>query len=253
MKRTIKKKFIRACFIVFVIFFIQGLKADVWIMRSYLEVLGQYNFLLNTTDLLSINSEFEKNVFNSGYSFGFNGILIFVINERIYGFYLKKDHINIQNKSELLLSKDDGYNIIADESWGLHYIGCGFRKYFIDDFVFNSFLPYLALDGGLYFTSNTTAKLTVKNSYNVIVASGNYEGKGTFLGFNVESGIDYWLSNEIAIFVKTGYRFCNGIIDAIRNEGDLKPAGISDIVKSNIDYSGIFINIGISFLFQRYD
>ena len=153
----------------------------------------------------------------------------------------------------MLFSEDKKYNIIADESWGVHYIGCGLRKYFIDNFILNSILPYLAIDVGLYFASNTTAKLTVKDFSNTIIASGTVEGNGAFLGFNIEGGLDYWLSNEFAISVKTGYRFCNGIIDAVRKEGDLKPAGISDIEKSKIDYSGIFINIGISFLFQRYD
>ncbi len=240
-------------FIIFLFCFVSGLKADAWVLRSYLDILSQFNFLFNTSDLLSIDSEFEKNVFNSGYSIGFNGILIFGIDENLYGFYVKKDHVDTKNKSELLFSDSPGYNIIADENWGMHYLGCGLRKYFIDGFMINSLLPYLAVDAGFYFTSNTTAKLTVKNSTGAVIANATYEGKGTFLGFNLEGGIDCWLSNEFSLTIKTGYRFCNGTIDAIKKEGDLKPAGISDLVKSNIDYSGVFINIGISFLFQRYD
>ncbi|MCX8093527.1 MAG: hypothetical protein N3E50_05100 [Candidatus Goldbacteria bacterium] len=246
------KKFCKCCIIVYLLLFSYNLKADIWVLRSYLEILGQYNFLFNSTDLLSINSEFEKKIFNSTYSIGFNGALIFGIDENIYGFYLKKDHIDAKNKSELVLSKDHGYNIIADENWGLHYLGFGLKKYFIDYFSLNSFLPYAAFDTGFYFTSNTTAKLTVKNFSNAIIASASYEGKGFFWGFNLEGGIDFWLSNEIAVSVKTGYRYCNGTIDAIRKEGDLKPVGISDLIKSDINYSGIFINIGISFLFQKY-
>jgi hypothetical protein len=117
----------------------------------------------------------------------------------------------------------------------------------------NAFLPYLAVDYGFYFASNTTAKLTVKSPSNAIIANATYEGTGAFPGFNLETGFDYWFSNEFAITVKSGYRFCNGVIDARKNEGDLKPAGISDVVPGFIDYSGIFINVGISFLFQRYD
>lgn len=237
----------------FIFIFSNQLKADVRVLRSYLDLMGQYNFLFNSTDLLSIDSEFEKNIFNSGYSIGFNGVLIFSVDEKIYGFYIKKDHVDVKNKSELLLSKIDGYNIIANESWGLHYIGCGLRKYFFDDFVSNFLLPYFAVDVGLYFTSNTISKLTVKNLTGLVIANATYEGKGTFPGLNIECGIDYWFSNEFGIFIKSGYRFCNGNIDAIRKEGDLKPAGISDLVKSNIDYSGLFVNIGISFLFQRYN
>jgi len=239
--------------IIFLFFFVFGLKADAWVLRSYLDILGQFNFLFNSNDLLSIDSEFEKNILNSSYSIGFNGVLFFGVGENLYGFYVKKDHVDAKSKSELLFSDSLGYNIITDESWGIHYLGCGLRKYFIDGFVINSLLPYLAVDAGFYFTSNTTAKLTVKNSTGAIIANATYEGKGTFLGFNLEGGIDYWLSNEFAVTIKTGYRFCNGIIDAIKKEGDLKPAGVSDMVKSNIDYSGVFINIGVSFLFQRYD
>lgn len=247
------KKNLKIFFIVLLLLFIQNAKADVWLLRSCLELYGQYNFLFNAYDLLSIDSDYKKNIFNSGYSIGFNGVLFFGIDDKIYGFYVKKDHVDTKNKSELLFSEDKKYNIIADESWGVHYIGCGLRKYFIDNFILNSILPYLAIDVGLYFASNTTAKLTVKDFSNTIIASGTVEGNGAFLGYNIEGGLDYWLSNEFAISVKTGYRFCNGIIDAVRKEGDLKPAGISDIEKSKIDYSGIFINIGISFLFQRYD
>ena len=231
------KKNLKNFFIVLLLLFIQNAKADVWLLRSCLELFGQYNLLFNTKNLLSIESNYEKYVFNSGYSIGFNGVLLFGIDDRIYGFYVKKDHIDTKNKSELLFSKDKNYNIISDESWGLHYLGCGLRKYFIDDFIFNSILPYLA----------------VKNFSNMIIASGTMEGKGAFLGLNIEGGLDYWFSNEFAVSIKTGYRFCEGIIDVVRKEGDLKPAGISDVEKSNIDYSGVFINIGISFLFQRYD
>ncbi|HPD18306.1 MAG TPA: hypothetical protein PLF61_01440 [Candidatus Goldiibacteriota bacterium] len=247
------KKIVLTCLMFFLFFFIRDVKADAWLLRSYLEVMGQYNFLFNATDLLSIDSEFEKTTFNYGYSALFNGVLIFGVDKRIYGFYIKKDHIDAKNKSELLLSRDKGDSIVADESWGVHYLGCGLRKYFIDGFAFNSFLPYLAVDYGFYFASNTTAKLTVKNSSETVVASATYEGNGVFPGFNLEAGFDYWLSNEFAISIKSGYRFCNGVIDAKKNGGDLKPAGISDVVPSFIDYSGIFINVGISFLFQRYD
>jgi hypothetical protein len=228
--------------------------ADLWAVRSYIELLGQYSLIFNARDVMAVPADgnMTRAVFSP--TLDFNGVFMFGGDDGIYSFYVKKDHIELKHKNTVLLSATDGSYITNDEQWGLHYIGLGGRKYFfIDNWNMLQILPYAGLDLGGYFTSNTTSKLYVKDSYGSLLASGEMEANGGFFGVNVEAGADFWVMNEFALIGKVGYRFCGGTIRSSKTS-DTKTLGpLADVYDVETDYSGFYIQFGVTMNFQRYD
>jgi hypothetical protein len=233
--------------------------ADLWAIRSFVDILGEGNMVLNASDILSVNAEGAQSGVSYNPALAFNGVFMFGGNDGIFALYLKKDFIDVRNNTTALLSsKPPGSAVSVNEQWGMHYLGIGGRKYFfVDNFSQQQLLPYLALDLGAFFSAFTDSKINVFDAFGHWVASGERDADGIIFGVNVEAGVDYWFMNEFAVTLKTGYRFCNGTVRSVITTDDpttpLHTLGIPDVLDSKIDYSGFFLQVGISFNFARYD
>jgi pantothenate kinase type III len=70
--------------------------------------------------------------------------------------------------------------------------------------------------------------------------------KQTMIGFNLEAGIDYWLTGSFGIAARAGYRIVKGKVTV-----DLGPAYNDQMVDENVDYSGIYIGAGVMIALQQ--
>jgi len=238
---------------------VSAARADLWAIRSYLEILGEYNIAFNARSEMAVPTAQDRTGTLLSPSLDFNGVFLFGGNDGIFSLYVKKGYIDNTNKTYSLLSASGGGTYLyADEQWGLHYIGIGGRKYFfIDNFSTMQVLPYIGLDLGGYFAAYTISHVTIINSSGFPLASGDMNNIGAFFGANVEAGADFWVTNEIAFTVKGGYRFCNGTTRSEITVDNKVPAPLVNYVNGSndckIDYSGFFIQAGINLNFQRYD
>jgi hypothetical protein len=228
--------------------------ANLWAIRTYLELMGQYSLIFNARQAMSVPA--EGNVTHAAFlpSFDFNGVFMFGGDDGVYSLYVRKDYIELHNKNTVVFSAADNTSIFVDEPWGLHYVGIGGRKYFfIDDWHMNQIMPYAGIDLGGYFTSDTLTSVTFKDGSNNI-AKGDMQATGGFFGVNVEAGADFWIVNEIAVLGKIGYRFCSGMLRSTRAADPPWPAGtLADVYDTRTDFSGFYIQLGVSINFQRYD
>lgn len=243
-------------FSIFVLFaFKTAVFADLWALRSWLEMLGQGSVIFNAKEVMAVPA--DGNGLNTAFSasLDFNGVFMFGGDDGIYALYVKKDHVVLPAKNTVVFSKAYNWSITNDEQWGIHYLGIGARKYFLaENWGVNLLLPYAAIDAGWYFTSNTVSKIYVKNSSGSILAAGEMEGTGGFLGMNVEGGADFWVMNDFAVTVKAGYRFCGGPVKSVKSAESAPFTGVlSDVYEQVVDYSGLYFQIGIAMNFQRYD
>ncbi len=231
--------------------------ADMWPIRSYLDILGEYSGVINARELMSVPAGGATPSVHFAPTLAFNGVFMFGGNDGIFALYLKNDYISVVNKHTVRFSASSHARV--DEQWGLAYLGLGGRKYFFtDDFYVMRVLPYASIDLGPYFATFTNSKVTViDDTSGSILGSGEREAAGMIFGLNLETGADFWLSNDFGITAKAGYRFCNGTIRSEKTGGSsalsLTGVGISDITDCRIDYSGFFVQLGVSFNFQRYD
>jgi hypothetical protein len=229
--------------------------ADLWAIRSYLEIMGQYSMVFNAKDVMSVPADGSMYHLVFLPSLDFNGVFMFGGNDGIFSLYVKKDYIELHNKDTVLFSAAKNYYITNDEPWGLHYVGVGGRKYFyIDSWATNRFLPYAGMDLGGYFTSDTVSNISIRDGSNSVKAAGSMLATGGFFGLNAEAGVDYWLINEVAIVGKIGYRYCFGTIRSRKVAETTAFAGtLADVYDMETDYSGFYLQLGISFNFMRYD
>jgi len=224
-----------------------------WGYRSYLEVTGGYNFF-TSKQLMAVGACGAGEVFTHTPSLVFNAVYLFGGERDMYSVYVKKDGVALSNKGRYLLSRDDGSEIEAEEQWDLHYVGIGARKYFFaEQFKTFMLLPYLGADAGAYFAPNAYSELSVYGAGGTETASGKFRGEGFVPGLNFEAGADFWFMEEAAIVLKTGYRICSGMLRATLKEGDLKPAGIADVLEVPVNHSGFYIQAGFTLNFKSYN
>jgi len=228
--------------------------AEVKVLKGYVDGLIGYS-LYETQDVISLPSESRDYQFSSSFGFGFNGVLLFTDGEGLYGLYIKKDHVDVSSDGTAVLSAEDGYEIIASEKWGLHYLGAGLRKYFFtEEYELKKILPFIGMDFGLFFASNNEAGITVRDINGYTVANGTLMGTGGFFGATADAGFDFWFYDSLGMSLRGGYRICSGRLRAIiETGGDLKPAGINDLVDRQVTYSGFFVQAGVLFNFQTYE
>lgn len=228
--------------------------ADLWAIRSYLEIMGQYSLIFNAEDAMSVPA--DGNIYRPVFtpSLDFNGVFMFGGDDGIFALYVKKDHVDLQQKNTVYFSAAQDTFVSVDEKWGMHYLGLGGRKYFfIDGWKAMQLLPYAAIDLGGYFTSNTVSKVVLKERNGSTIASGDMEANGGFFGVNVEAGADFWIMSEFAAVAKIGYRFCGGTVRSKNISGTPFTGGLADVYDVPVDYSGFYIQMGVTLNFQRYD
>ena len=229
--------------------------ADLWAIRTYLEMMGQGSLIFNARQVMSVPADGNRAHMAFLTSYDFNGVFMFGGNDGIFAIYARKDYIELKNTGTVVFSSAKNYNITVSEPWGIHYVGVGARKYFfMDNWNISTIMPYAGLDIGGYFTSDTLSSITIRDSSGNVKAAGDMQATGGFFGVNVEAGADFWVINEVAILGKVGYRFCSGMIRSTKAAETQAFSGtLADVYDNRTDYSGFYIQLGVSLNFARYD
>lgn len=227
------------------------LKAEFLLVRSYAEALPQFSFMTKDR-IMSYDIPSDPGITKATFSLAFNALLAGAFDRELYSVYIKKDHAASPAEAitRIYDADDSGNTYSAKEDWGIHYLGLGVRKYFGENlFAPDELIFYAGADFGMWFTASTEADLTV--SYGS-TANGKIRAQGNFWGGSLETGADYWFGNAFGVTLKAGYRLCSGKTVNTVYQGDLKPAGISDIYETDINYSGLYLQFGVMMVFQEY-
>jgi len=233
---------------------VPAVRADIWPLRGYLEALGEYSLVFNTRSVMSVPAEGNRTRPDFFPSLGFNAVFMIGANDGMFAVYVKKAHVAIRNKGDVVLSYTDKTLLRVEEDWGLHYLAVGLRRYFFtNEWSAFSFLPYAAVDGGIYFASNTVSSLNLYTDGS-FTGKREMEGQGSFLGAGVEAGTDFWFNNDFGATLKLGYRFAPGKIRSLKTgETGVFTGILADVYDVETDCSGFFCQLGVIINFQRYD
>lgn len=154
-----------------------------------------------------------------------------------WGVYARAGRLNLfDDKSKAAWPDGTVFETIASD-YSVFYTGLGIRKYIA---VF-----YAGVDAGAYYNWNNNVKDSLYWSDDGI----NYDSYtfertwNTFLlGYNLEAGMDFWLTDFFGLAVRGGYRYCKGIIAV--NWGEYYG---NRVFEENVDYTGMYIGAGMMF------
>lgn len=162
------------------------------------------------------------------------------LNSGDWGFYLRAGRLNlIDDKSRINWEGTTAYETISSD-YSVDYGCVGIRKYF-------GFL-YAGADCGAYFNWGNNSDDTLYISS----GGGNYDRyeyktawDTALIGFNLEAGIDYWITDSFGIAARAGYRYVKGTVTV-----DMGPEYNDETAVENVDYSGMYLGAGVMIAFQ---
>ena len=164
------------------------------------------------------------------------------LNSGDWGFYMRGGRLNlIDDRSKIEYDGMKEYETVSSD-YSVNYLCAGIRKYF-------GFL-YAGADCGAYFNWNNNSADALYILRSDGINYDKYEYKTTWntflIGFNVETGVDYWITDSFGIAARAGYRYVKGKVTV-----DLGPAYNDQTADANVDYSGAYLGAGIMFALQQ--
>ena len=198
----------------------------------------------------SLNASSDFRLITSGGLVSIAGAYIFDSPSGLWAFYVKNDYIIVlDNDSKVFWPNSTNELLTMKSNLSADYFGLGFRKYFQDEWKNEQVNLFVGFDVGIMYS---IANQVEGNAYTV---TGDEMGTlsvtpfGLFFGTCFEAGTDYWFNDNFGLNLKAGYRYSKGDLEGIfRGTGYYYPQDGSLMVQP-VDYSGLYINGGISFSF----
>lgn len=230
------------------------------VIKSIGEINGGINLLAMTEynkdaqeqneSFESLNASSDFRLITSGGLVSIAGAYIFDSPSGLWAFYVKNDYIIVlDNDSKVFWPNSTNELLTMKSNLSADYFGLGFRKYFQDKWKNEQVNFFLGFDAGIMYS---IANQVEGNAY---TATGDEMGTlsvtpfGLFFGTCFEAGTDYWFNDNFGLNFKAGYRYSKGDLEGIfRGTGYYYPQDGSLMVQP-VDYSGLYINGGISFSF----
>ena len=144
--------------------------------------------------------------------------------------------------------------------FNMTYTGVGIKRYFTD---FN-ILPvnvYFGADAGYFSTLFSNPHSTITSYTDTADKEGSIVCKnsinrytGSFFGFHIEAGMDYWINNTFGLTFKGGIRNGNGTIKGTVNSTDSNgdPTAENGTTKEqSINHNGMYLSTGVLLSFGR--
>jgi tetratricopeptide (TPR) repeat protein len=132
------------------------------------------------------------------------------------------------------------------------YIGLGLRKYFADKWEINALLPFAAIDLGTGFSYSAKYSITYYDTAGKESGYSNIPLSGVYFGTCLEGGANYWFSEAIGVSGVLGFRYMNaGLAGTATGSGDGAAIDGEEITKE-VDYTGFYAGIGVTFSFMPY-
>jgi len=164
----------------------------------------------------------------------------------LLGFYIKNSSLLNYGSGGEVQQADNSKIRTVTRNFTVFYSGLGARRYLLpeENAKINA---YVGLDTGIYYSGNNSIK---ENTYYADGSEAYYENENwatLFGGGDIEAGFDWWYNDALGLNIKTGYRLGMGTA-TVNTHSDLQEYdGLQ--IKNNLDYSGFFITIGVTYGF----
>jgi hypothetical protein len=178
-------------------------------------------------------------------------VYIFGTDNGLWGFYGKNDFLMVKDSDSKVFWPDGTTNFLTTNvDFSIDYLGLGMRRYFMDTWEVKKFNPFIGLDMGLMYSIGNKIDGTSYNASGVETGTLSVVPSAFLFGANAEIGTDFWFTGSFGLNLKAGYRYVKGDL-----KGDYVGTGIytgqsGQTMKQPVDYSGFYVNGGISISFQ---
>ena len=189
--------------------------------------------------LFDIDANFEK--LNSALLVeGSFVMMLESLNAGAWGVYFRGGKLNVfDDKTKIDWSTTYITLLESIESdYSVYYAGLGLRKYLG---VF-----YIGIDSCLYFNGGNYVRDTLYFEEFDYTYEFERKWETSLFGFNFECGIDFWITGNFGIAVRSGYRYAKGTVEVDWGEF-FNPRYVDE----DVDYSGIYAGAGLMLEFKE--